>query len=145
MEGVFSGTLNDGLLAYDVVQESWDICVDSVYDFVAFLDKNSDIPYERYDQVMPFGLFTSITVLIRQTRVYRQKIEEASGSPGKSAHNLRGLREELLKSIRGLRRLWTLLLDLGAVWKVNGMEGLLRIMEVEEMTNAADMLSELVL
>ncbi|KAJ1800078.1 hypothetical protein LPJ59_001367 [Coemansia sp. RSA 2399] len=145
MEGVFSGTLNDGLLAYDVVQESWDICVDSVYDFVAFLDKNSDIPFERYDQVMPFGLFTSITVLIRQTRVYRQKIKEASGSPGKSAHNLRGLREELLKSIRGLRRLWTLLLDLGAVWKVNGMEGLLRIMEVEEMTNAADMLSELVL
>ncbi|KAJ2571281.1 hypothetical protein IW140_001736 [Coemansia sp. RSA 1813] len=146
MEGVFSGTLNDGLLAYDIVQESWDICVDSVYDYVTFLDKNSDIPFERYDQVMPFGLFTSITVLIRQTRVCRQKIEDASGgSTGKSSHTIRSLREELLKSIRALRRLWTLLLDLGAVWKVNGMEGLLRIMEVEEMTNAADMLSELAL
>ncbi|KAJ2515461.1 hypothetical protein H4217_005158 [Coemansia sp. RSA 1939] len=145
MEGVFSGTLNDGFLAYDVVQESWDICVDSVYDYVTFLDKNTDIPYERYDQIIPFGLFTSITVLIRHTRVCRQKIEQINGSVGKSGHDLRNLREELLKSIRALRRLWSLLLDLGAVWKVNGMEALLRIMEVEEMTNAADMLSELVL
>ncbi|KAJ1993804.1 hypothetical protein GGI25_000945 [Coemansia spiralis] len=145
MAGVFSSVVNDGFLAYDVVQESWDTCLDAVYEYVSFLDKNSDIPLDRYDQVMPFGLFTSITVLIRQTRLCKQKIGLDGTSKDKGSHSVRYLREELLKSIRALRRLWSLLLDLGVVWKVKSMEYLLRTMQVEEMTNAADLLSELAL
>ncbi|KAJ2739930.1 hypothetical protein H4S06_006230, partial [Coemansia sp. BCRC 34490] len=45
----FSEMLNDGLLFYDVVDESWALCVQETYDLMDHLDRNSDIPIDRCD------------------------------------------------------------------------------------------------
>ncbi|KAI8325343.1 hypothetical protein GQ54DRAFT_241908, partial [Martensiomyces pterosporus] len=140
----FSDTLNDGLLAYDIVDESWDICLEAIYDLVGHLDRNADIPIERCDQVMPFCLFTSITVLIRQIRKYRQRLhgpkEQQAALPASESARLH---DELAKSVGALRRLWTLLQNLGFMWGIKGMEHLLRSMQVDEVANAADLFSGL--
>ncbi|KAJ2726506.1 hypothetical protein GGI07_000448 [Coemansia sp. Benny D115] len=139
----FADRMNDGLLAYDIVEESWKICMDIVYDFVAFFDQNSDIPLDRCDQVMPFSLFTSITVFIRQIKKCRQKINGADDTT--STHDLQGYRGELSRSVSALRRLWAKLKDLGFIWRIEGMEHLLRTMQIEEVANAADLFSGLAL
>ncbi|KAJ2491572.1 hypothetical protein GGI11_009127, partial [Coemansia sp. RSA 2049] len=53
LTGVFSKPMYDNFLAYDVVKDSWDLCLEAVFNYVKFLDRNADIPLERYDQVMP--------------------------------------------------------------------------------------------
>ncbi|KAJ2368056.1 hypothetical protein H4S01_001808 [Coemansia sp. RSA 2610] len=138
LSNVFTERLNSGLLAYDVINESWRICVDVVYDLVRHLDCNQDIPLERYDQVMPFCLLTSMTVLIRNARICKHVIE-TSGDAAKVGN----ARDDLVRSTAALRRLWTLLGDLNHVWRVEGVEYLMRIMQVEEVVNAADLLSGL--
>ncbi|KAJ2781184.1 hypothetical protein GGI15_003284, partial [Coemansia interrupta] len=50
LDAAFTDRLNDGLLAYDIVDESWQICVDIVHDLVAHINRNSDIPLDRCDQ-----------------------------------------------------------------------------------------------
>ncbi|KAJ2628210.1 hypothetical protein H4R22_004013 [Coemansia sp. RSA 1290] len=138
---VFAERLNRGLLAYDVISESWKICVEAVYDLVRHLDRNRDIPLERYDQVMPFCLLTSMTVLIRNAHICRHFIESSTAND-----NIKGMdsvREDLAQSTTALRRLWTLLCDLSQIWRVEGIGYLMRVMQVEEVVNAADLLSGL--
>ncbi|KAJ2662526.1 hypothetical protein IWW48_001768 [Coemansia sp. RSA 1200] len=141
----FPPEIHEGLVAYDVVADSWDICVTAVLEYVAFLDKNADVPLDRYDQIMPLCLFLSMTVLIRQIRMWRTQIAEAEAGAKGAARGLKGVRERFIDGIRALRRLWSLLLDLGAVWKTEGMECLLRSMQVEETTSTAELLAELAL
>ncbi|KAJ2797460.1 hypothetical protein H4R20_005171, partial [Coemansia guatemalensis] len=38
MSGVFTDRLNRGLLAYDIVEDSWNICLEIVYDLIRHLD-----------------------------------------------------------------------------------------------------------
>ncbi|KAJ1725477.1 hypothetical protein LPJ61_005641 [Coemansia biformis] len=140
LSSVFADRLNLGLLAYDVAEDSWRICVDSVYDLVRCLDRHRDIPLERYDQTIPFCLLTSLTVLIRNARMCRHKIEEAAGS---SPADMDGIRQDLAQSTTAMRRLWALLGDLNDVWRISGIEYLLRMMQIEEVVNAADLFSGL--
>ncbi|KAJ2781756.1 hypothetical protein H4R18_002669 [Coemansia javaensis] len=135
---VFADRLNFGLLAYDVHEESWRICVESVYDLVRFLDDHADIPPERHDQAMPFCLLTSLTVLIRNSRICQHQLEEAGGKGSSTAD---AVRDDLAKTTAALRRLWALLRDLNDVWRISGVEYLLRMMQIEEVANAADLLS----
>ncbi|KAJ2345147.1 hypothetical protein GGF43_005291, partial [Coemansia sp. RSA 2618] len=136
LANVFTDRLNRGLLAYDVIDESWRICVDVVHDLVRHLDQNKDIPLERYDQVMPFCLMTSMTVLVRNARICKHKIETG-------ADDVDSVRDDLAQCTASLRRLWTLLGDLNHVWRVEGIEYLMRIMQVEEVVNAADLMAGL--
>ncbi|KAJ2734081.1 hypothetical protein IW152_002627 [Coemansia sp. BCRC 34962] len=46
LSSAFSDLVNDGILAYDIVDESWDICLEVVHDIIAFIDRNSDIPLD---------------------------------------------------------------------------------------------------
>ncbi|KAJ2740324.1 hypothetical protein GGI20_005869, partial [Coemansia sp. BCRC 34301] len=127
LSSAFSDLLNDGILAYDIVDESWSICLEAVHDIIAFIDRNSDIPLDRCDQVMPFCLFTSMTVLIRQIRRCRKGIE-ANGS-SRAAH------DELDRNVAALRRLWTMLKSLDLIWRTDGIELLLRTMQVEHVAS----------
>ncbi|KAJ1817564.1 hypothetical protein LPJ75_001683 [Coemansia sp. RSA 2598] len=137
LSAVFSEMLNDGYLAYDIVEESWDICLDEIFSMVDHLDRNSDIPIDRCDASISFCLFTSITVLIRHVKKCRNKL--AAGHGAATAE----LKRDLERSTSALRRMWTMLKDLGFIWTVKGMEHLLRSMQVEEIANAADMFSNL--
>ncbi|KAJ2826375.1 hypothetical protein FBU31_003466, partial [Coemansia sp. 'formosensis'] len=141
LSSAFSDLLNDGILAYDIVDESWDICLEAVHDIIAFIDRNSDIPLDRCDQVMPFCLFTSMTVLIRQIRRCRKDMEAR-----RESHRKDGMREaygELSRNVTALRRLWTMLKSLDLIWRTDDVELLLRTMQVEEVANTADLISEL--
>ncbi|KAJ2581868.1 hypothetical protein GGH95_001850 [Coemansia sp. RSA 1836] len=131
----FSGTTNDSLLAYDVVEESWQICLDSIFDLSVFLERNRDISLDRSDQITPFCLFTSITILIRHIRKCRNN---TTNSPQGCYSS--GVME---RSVAVVRQLWAMLKDLGFLWGVRGMERLLRQMQVEEVINAADLFSGL--
>ncbi|KAJ2671915.1 hypothetical protein GGI25_005304 [Coemansia spiralis] len=149
----FSEMLNDGFLAYDIVDESWKFCVNETYELLKHLDKNSDIPIERCDASISFCLFTSITVLIRNVRMCRQKIEQlelkrtsATNDPDVAAtlqQQETQLRDDLSKSANTLRRMWNMVKDLGFIWELEGMEMLLRTMQVEEIANAVDLFSGL--
>ncbi|KAJ2812734.1 hypothetical protein FBU31_007545, partial [Coemansia sp. 'formosensis'] len=107
----FSGTTNDSLLAYDVVEESWQICLDSIFDLSAFLERNKDISLERSDQITPFCLFTSITVLIRHIRKCRCWAEQNKGDGGGCYG-----RHVMERSVAVVRQLWAMLKDLGFLW-----------------------------
>ncbi|KAJ1795462.1 hypothetical protein LPJ59_004331 [Coemansia sp. RSA 2399] len=166
MSIAFSEMLNDGILFYDVVPESWALCIQETYDLMDHLDKNSDIPIDRCDASISFCLFMSITVLIRNVRICRQKAEQleqtttstAASSPSADGDDepqpqqqqqhkhqrmqeIVRLKDELFKSANTLRRMWNMLKNLGFMWTIEGMEQLLRTMQVEEIANASDMFS----
>ncbi|KAJ2475483.1 hypothetical protein EV174_005260 [Coemansia sp. RSA 2320] len=135
----FSSFLNDGLLAHDVVPHSWDICLREIDELVAHLDRNSDIPMDRCDASISFCLFIPITVLVRQIRSCRERI----ALPAIADSDASDLRAEISRRVAALRRLWTMLKDLGFIWGVARMEALLRSMQVDEIANAADLFSGL--
>ncbi|KAJ2112701.1 hypothetical protein IW146_004425, partial [Coemansia sp. RSA 922] len=135
----FSGLLNDGLLAHDVVQHSWDICLRETDDLVAHLDRNSDIPIDRCDASISFCLFVPITVLVRQIRSCRERAVSAQTTEAEASE----LRQEMTRRVAALRRLWSMLKDLGFIWGVARMEALLRSMQVDEIANATDLFSSL--
>ncbi|KAJ2455839.1 hypothetical protein EV183_000454 [Coemansia sp. RSA 2336] len=134
MSTAFSELLNDGFLAYDVVDESWELCMREVYLLMAHLDHNSDIPIDRCDSSISFCLFTCITVLVRNFRMCREQL--ARGPNPK-------VQDEMARSAQTLRRMWKMLKDLGFIWGAKGMEKLLQTMQVDEIANAADMFNEL--
>ncbi|KAJ2744619.1 hypothetical protein GGI20_002834 [Coemansia sp. BCRC 34301] len=135
----FSPLLNDGLLAHDVVPHSWDICLREIDHLVEHLDRNADIPLDRCDASISFCLFVPITVLVRQIRSCRERAVAAHTTEQDACN----LRQEITRRVAALRRLWTMLKDLGFIWGVARMEALLRSMQVDEIANAADLLSGL--
>ncbi|KAJ1852437.1 hypothetical protein LPJ76_005455 [Coemansia sp. RSA 638] len=135
MSTSFSELLNDGFLAYDVVDESWEICLREIYGLMDHLDRNRDIPIDRCDGSISFCLFSSITVLVRQIRMCREQLDRGEARPG--------VRDELVRAVSTLRRMWQMLKDVGFIWGAHDMEQLLRTMQVEEIANAADLFSEL--
>ncbi|KAJ2794472.1 hypothetical protein H4S07_006748, partial [Coemansia furcata] len=62
----FASTWNEGLLAYDVDDRSWRVCLLAAHGLSEHLERNADFPLERFDQVIPFCIFMSVSVLIRQ-------------------------------------------------------------------------------
>ncbi|KAJ1834401.1 hypothetical protein LPJ63_001990 [Coemansia sp. RSA 2711] len=141
LSSAFSELLNDGFLAYDIVDESWELCLQEIYQLMDHLERNSDIPIDRCDSSISFCLFTSITVLVRQIRMCREAIERTPEPARAAACAAR--RDELARAGSTLRRMWRMLKDLGFIWGARGMEHLLRTMQVEEIANAADMLGGL--
>ncbi|PIA18097.1 hypothetical protein COEREDRAFT_14120 [Coemansia reversa NRRL 1564] len=139
MSGIFADRQNRGLLAYDIVEDSWNVCLEIVYDLVRHLDSNNDMPLERHDQVMPLCLLSSMTVLIRNVHICRHIIEKEANN--KKTSKCDKARKELKQSTTALKRLWSLLGDLNKIWRVDGVENLLRMMQVEEVVKAADLLS----
>ncbi|KAJ2583674.1 hypothetical protein GGH95_000854, partial [Coemansia sp. RSA 1836] len=135
----FSGLLNDGLLARDVVPHSWAICLREIDRLVEHLDRNADIPIDRCDASIAFCLFVPITVLVRRIRECRER----AVAPDTPAADARALRQEATRRAAALRRLWAMLKDLGFIWGVARMEALLRSMQVDEIANAADLFSSL--
>ncbi|KAJ2728684.1 hypothetical protein IW152_005894 [Coemansia sp. BCRC 34962] len=135
----FSGLLNDGLLAHDVVPHSWDICLREIDELIAHLNRNMDIPMDRCDASISFCLFVPITVLVRQIRSCRERAVSAQTTEAEAGE----LRQEMMRRVASLRRLWTMLKDQGFIWGVARMEALLRSMQVDEIANATDLFSSL--
>ncbi|KAJ2347126.1 hypothetical protein GGF43_004828, partial [Coemansia sp. RSA 2618] len=67
LNAAFADTWNEGILAYDVEPTSWRVCVQASMGLSEHLERNSDFPLERFDQVIPFCIFMSVSVLIRQS------------------------------------------------------------------------------
>ncbi|KAJ2810732.1 hypothetical protein GGI24_006957, partial [Coemansia furcata] len=135
----FSGMVNDGLLAHDVVPRSWHICLREIDALVAHLDRNADMPIDRCDASISFCLFVPITVLVRHIR----HIRERARAPHTADAHAADLRHEITRRVAALRRLWSMLKDLGFIWGVAPMEALLRSMQVDEIANATDLFSNL--
>ncbi|KAJ2723679.1 hypothetical protein GGI07_002474 [Coemansia sp. Benny D115] len=157
----FASTWNEGILAYDVEPRSWRVCVRAAHGLSEHLERNSDFPLERFDQIIPFCIFMSVSVLIRQvhlcdrmlasvdptkdpamlsskgTQKVRRQLEDAGGASVVSS--------ERALCVKHVRHQWETLQSLGSLWDVQGMQALLKSMQVDEVTKAADMLSEMCL
>ncbi|KAJ2720620.1 hypothetical protein GGI07_004500 [Coemansia sp. Benny D115] len=129
MSSSFSSSVNDSILAYDVVPESWEICLDAVDTMALFLERYDDITTERYDQVMMLGLFMSITVIIRH--ICKIQHPPYTGRYGISW------------CVKTLKNLWERLKSLGFVSGAGGMELLLRKMHIDDVMNAAELFSSM--
>ncbi|KAJ2706517.1 hypothetical protein FB645_001525 [Coemansia sp. IMI 203386] len=130
----FSTTINDSLLAEDVCQQSWDICLESIDDMYAFIERNDDVPVERYDQIMQISFFTSITVLIRH--VCSKRVRDGVQSD---------YRFDIAWSVRIMRGLWERLKKLGYVSGVAGMEALLQKMHVDQVVATGELFAKMAL
>ncbi|KAJ2635963.1 hypothetical protein GGF40_003291 [Coemansia sp. RSA 1286] len=135
----FASTWNEGLLAYDIEQQSWKMCVQAAHGLSEHLERNSDFPLYRFDQIIPFCIFMSVSVLIRQIRSCNKALAKGTG-----IGLLRSVAEvevERNLCVKHIRHQWELLQSLGSLWDVQGMQLLLKSMQIDEVANAADMLS----
>ncbi|KAJ1734827.1 hypothetical protein LPJ72_002169 [Coemansia sp. Benny D160-2] len=134
---VFARTWNKGLLAYDIEPRSWGICVQAAHQLSEHLDRNSDLPLERFDQVIPFCIFMSVSVLIRQIRLCNHRLRSNQQSAADCASQ--DVEVERAKCIRHAKHQWEMLQSLGSLWNVEGMEALLKSMHIDEVTSATDL------
>ncbi|KAJ2784676.1 hypothetical protein H4R18_000967 [Coemansia javaensis] len=151
MSAVFADVHNDGLLACDIADDSWRICVDECHALMAHLARNSDIPPDRLDASIAFCLFVAATVLIRHIRVCRQKIARlcapaaaaAAGlglGPGQRQQGIAATRKDMARAAAALRSMWATIKDLGAAWGTRDAEAMLRAMQIDQIAGAADLL-----
>ncbi|KAJ2452784.1 hypothetical protein EV183_002682 [Coemansia sp. RSA 2336] len=155
LNAAFADTWNEGILAYDVEPQSWHICVAASKGLSEHLQRNSDFPLERFDQVIPFCIFMSVSVLIRQVRMCSRMLLAAASpaSPDADAQQQRRLLEaaggyaavaaERSQCVRYIKHQWGTLQSLGALWDIDGMKMLLKSMQIDEVTNAADLFSNM--
>ncbi|KAI8323754.1 hypothetical protein GQ54DRAFT_296581 [Martensiomyces pterosporus] len=149
----FANTWNEGLLAYDIEAGSWQTCVAASHGLSEHLERNSDFPLERFDQVIPFCIFMSTSVLLRQMRMCKRLLGDHDSSGFASAEEQRrklaaaggpqAVNAELARCIKHIKHQWATLKSLGSLWNVEGMEGLLKSMQIDEVANAADLFSSL--
>ncbi|KAJ1733781.1 hypothetical protein LPJ61_001398 [Coemansia biformis] len=140
---------NDGCLAFDVADESWEACLQEAYALLEHLDRNSDIPVERLDGSLAFCLFTSCTVLLRHIRMCHAKagrhavVGDASvpSTEAGQQKQLAALHEDTARAAAALRRMWAILKDVGLAWGVKDAEKLLRTMHIEEAAGSAGLLA----
>ncbi|KAJ2672056.1 hypothetical protein GGI25_005250 [Coemansia spiralis] len=143
LNSAFASTWNEGLLAYDIEARSWQISVQAAHGLSEHLERNSDLPLERFDQVIPFCIFMSIAVLIRQVRMCNRQLEQMAQAHGHGTSEGYYGRVETERTlcVRHAKHQWEIMQKLGALWNVEGMELLLKSMQIDEVTNAADMFS----
>ncbi|KAJ2850802.1 hypothetical protein IWW36_001617 [Coemansia brasiliensis] len=155
LNAAFADTWNEGILAYDVEPESWHICVAASKGLSEHLQRNSDFPLERFDQVIPFCIFMSVSVLIRQVRMCSRMLL-AAASPAtpdvdtlqqrrllEAAGGYAAVAAERSQCVRYIKHQWSTLQNLGALWDVDGMKMLLKSMQIDEVANAADLFSNM--
>ncbi|KAJ2783118.1 hypothetical protein H4R18_001866 [Coemansia javaensis] len=142
----FSSTWNEGVLAYDIEKTSWDHSVRAAKGLSEHLQRNSDLPLERFDQVIPFCIFISVSVLLRQVRMCASLLRAAAAEPIAAARRLaaaggaRAVEAERAQCTACIRHQWTTLQSLGALWDIDGINDLLQSMQIDEVTKAASML-----
>ncbi|KAJ2694442.1 hypothetical protein H4218_005611 [Coemansia sp. IMI 209128] len=157
LSAAFASTWNEGLLAYDVDDRSWRVCLLAAHGLSEHLERNSDFPLERFDQVIPFCIFMSISVLIRQVRMCSRLLEAAAASSTAQNGSRSGGSEarrqlaakggymsvtaDRTRCIKHVREQWAMLQKLGSMWNIDGMELLLKSMQIDQVANAADMFS----
>ncbi|KAJ1854927.1 hypothetical protein LPJ76_003673 [Coemansia sp. RSA 638] len=161
LNAAFADTWNEGVLAYDVEPPSWRVCVKASLDLSEHLERNSDFPLERFDQVIPFCIFMSVSVLIRQVRMCSRMLVAASTNTGSDTAVIPDVlrqRQRLIdaggyalvaaertKCVKYIKQQWATLQSLGTLWDVEGMKLLLQSMNVDEVANAADLFSSMAL
>ncbi|KAJ2714552.1 hypothetical protein H4S00_005113, partial [Coemansia sp. D1744] len=115
----------------------------------------------RFDQVIPFCIFMSVSVLIRQVRMCSRMLVAASTNTGPdmavtpdvlrqrqlliNAGGYALVAAERTKCVKYIKQQWATLQRLGTLWDVEGMKLLLRSMNVDEVANAADLFSSMAL
>ncbi|KAJ2885571.1 hypothetical protein H4R27_001288 [Coemansia aciculifera] len=129
----FGPTWCHGLVAHDVEPESWAYCVQCAHDLADSLRRNSDIPLEYVDMVVPFAVFMSTTVLLRQIRVCRHVLDvDDTQGPARDQWVA-----ELKQCLQDACVLWKAFLEMGSVWPINGLVAMLKLMHIDEAVNAA--------
>ncbi|KAJ2040462.1 hypothetical protein GGH92_000652 [Coemansia sp. RSA 2673] len=128
----FGPTWCHGLVAHDVEPESWAYCVQCAHDLADSLRKNSDIPLDYVDMVIPFAVFISTTVLLRQIRVCRHVLD---------VDDTQGLERdqwmaELKQCLHDACLLWKSLLEMGSVWPIDAIADMLKLMHIDDAVNA---------
>ncbi|KAJ2309506.1 hypothetical protein H4S02_001903 [Coemansia sp. RSA 2611] len=147
LNAAFADTWNEGILAYDVEAGSWRVCVQAALGLSEHLQRNSDFPLERFDQVIPFCIFMSVSVLIRQVRICSRRLVAAANGDLiardalEAAGGYAAVADERSQCVRYIKHQWSILQNLGALWDVDGMKMLLKSMQVDEVANAADLFS----
>ncbi|KAJ2027267.1 hypothetical protein GGI08_009928, partial [Coemansia sp. S2] len=159
LSAAFASTWNEGLLAYDVDDRSWRVCLLAAHGLSEHLERNSDFPLERFDQVIPFCIFMSISVLIRQVRMCSRLLEAAAATStaqngsrnaaggGEARRQLAAkggymsVTADRTRCIKHVKQQWATLKKLGSMWNIDGMELLLKSMDIDQVANAADMFS----
>ncbi|KAJ2864236.1 hypothetical protein GGH94_003062 [Coemansia aciculifera] len=163
LSAAFASTWNEGLLAYDVDDRSWRVCLLAAHGLSEHLERNSDFPLERFDQVIPFCIFMSISVLIRQVRMCSRLLEAAAATStaqngsrnaaggGEARRQLAAkggymsVTADRTRCIKHVKQQWATLQNLGSMWNIDGMELLLKSMQIDQVANAADMFSGMTL
>ncbi|KAJ2910862.1 hypothetical protein GGI21_000414 [Coemansia aciculifera] len=168
LNAAFASTWNEGLLAYDVEDRSWSVCLAAAHGLSEHLERNSDFPLERFDQVIPFCIFMSISVLIRQVRLCSRLLVDAGTAITHNYHHphhhgsqrgdsndveaRRRLREnggyiavtaDRTRCIKHVKHQWKILQSLGSMWNIEGMEVLLKSMQIDEVANTIDLFDNL--
>ncbi|KAJ2157122.1 hypothetical protein GGF46_004726 [Coemansia sp. RSA 552] len=141
----FASTWNEGLLAYDIEESSWKVCVQSSKDLSEHLRRNDDFPLDRFDQVIPFCIFMSVSVLIRQVRMCSRILSEQEEQKLEVMGGRAAVMAERAHCVEYIKHQWTTLQALSALWDVDGLEQLLKSMQLDEVTKAADMFSTMLL
>ncbi|KAI8323755.1 hypothetical protein GQ54DRAFT_309854 [Martensiomyces pterosporus] len=138
---VFGQSWSQGLVANDIEACSWRTCVGCAHELSDHVRRNDDIPVEYYDLIIPFVVFVTLTVLLRQFN----KCKEAIDANDTSEMTIAELQSEQERSLRDIKHQWALLRELGSVWSVDGMTALLGIMGVDEVAEATKQLSSIAL
>ncbi|KAJ2762376.1 hypothetical protein IWQ57_005814, partial [Coemansia nantahalensis] len=138
---------NDGLLAYDIADESWAVCLREAYALLDHLEANSDIPAERLDPAAALSLLTSCTVFIRHVRMCRARTARGGTAapdasvpgvdPGRQLAAHHGDAVQAARATAALGRMWAVLQAVGRVWRVQDAENVLRAMHIDEVIGMA--------
>ncbi|KAJ2745365.1 hypothetical protein GGI20_002210 [Coemansia sp. BCRC 34301] len=129
----FGPTWCQGLVAQDVEPASWAICVQCAHDLADTLRNNSDIPLQFVDMVVPFFVFVNTTVLLRQIR--RCRLAKDSCLVGADVKGR--WQAELDLCLKDIYIQWSVIQELGSVWRVDAIAGMLRLMNIEEALASA--------
>ncbi|KAJ2909361.1 hypothetical protein GGI21_001962 [Coemansia aciculifera] len=133
----FGPTWCQGLVAQDVEQKSWAFCVQSAHELASTLQSNRDIPLEYVDMVVPFFVFVNVTVLLRQIRRCKRALSSnSSGVSEPVTHSW--WQAELEQCLSDVRIQWKVIQDLGSVWRVDAIVGMLKLMHIDEVVQKAD-------
>ncbi|KAJ1950404.1 hypothetical protein FBU59_000699 [Linderina macrospora] len=138
-KAAFGGVWGQGLVADDVERESWEVCVRSAHSLAGLLRNNNDIPVGRYESSSFISMVIVTSILLRQIRQCKKALKDmdAADEPqGKWAR-------ELDQCIEDVKLLWDTVINCGPHLKMDAKAMMLKAMDIDEVTKAADELASL--
>ncbi|KAJ1952293.1 hypothetical protein EC988_003632 [Linderina pennispora] len=138
-KAAFGGVWGQGLVADDTEPESWKVCVWSAHSLAGSLRRNSDIPVDRYESSSFISMVIVTSILLRQIRRCKKALKN-TGSP---AVLLSEWTRELDQSVEDVKLLWDTMLNCGPHLKMDAKAMMLKAMDIDEVTKAADELASL--